>query len=86
LVRSTILLIYLYKYNFNTYAGSLKSAPSYRALILYSLSKESLKVSISFGSPKPFKTKLVPAEASLLAIPRPIPLVDPVIRATLPGS
>src|SRR5258706_14658636 len=40
--------------------------------------------SISLASPKPFNTRLVPAFASSLAIPSPMPLADPVTMATLP--
>ena len=39
--------------------------------------------SISPGSPKPFNTRLAPSLAGSLAIPSPMPLVDPVTMATL---
>ena len=38
------------------------------------------------GSPKPFSTTSAPAAASLPAIPRPMPLVEPVTMADLPDS
>ena len=37
-------------------------------------------------SPKPFNMILAPLAASAFAIPRPIPLVDPVTSADLPAS
>src|SRR6202008_4405571 len=40
--------------------------------------------SISLGSPKPFKTTSAPSLASSFAMPSPMPLVDPVMIATLP--
>ena len=36
------------------------------------------------ASPKPFSTMSAPWPASALAMPRPMPLVDPVTIATLP--
>ena len=42
--------------------------------------------SISAGSPNPFSTTLAPAAASRPAIPRPMPLVEPVTMADLPAS
>src|SRR5262249_7809175 len=41
------------------------------------------RVSISLASPKPFKMTLAPPCASVLAMPRPMPLVDPVTKAVL---
>jgi hypothetical protein len=41
--------------------------------------------SISAARPRPFSTTSAPAAASARAIPRPMPLVDPVISATLPA-
>src|SRR6266851_4106948 len=43
-------------------------------------------VVISCGSPKPLSRTLAPLAASARAIPRPIPLVDPVTMADLPTS
>src|SRR3954449_10302240 len=40
--------------------------------------------SISPASPKPFSTRSAPSFASSVAMPRPMPLVDPVTMATLP--
>jgi len=41
---------------------------------------------ISSGLPKPLRTISEPAAAKALAMPRPIPLVDPVTSDTLPAS
>ena len=38
------------------------------------------------GRPKPFSTILAPSAANASAMPRPMPLVDPVTRAVLPFS
>src|SRR6266849_257571 len=43
-------------------------------------------VVISCGSQKPLSRTLAPLAASARAIPRPIPLVDPVTMADLPTS
>src|SRR6266851_585385 len=43
-------------------------------------------VVISCGSPKPLSRTLAPLAASARAMPRPIPLVDPVTMADLPTS
>src|SRR5436190_16055366 len=41
---------------------------------------------ISAATPRPLSTTADPASASARAMPRPIPLVDPVTRETLPAS
>jgi hypothetical protein len=40
--------------------------------------------SIAAASPKPFSTMFAPAAASSVAMPSPMPLVDPVTSAVLP--
>lgn len=42
--------------------------------------------SISAASPKPFSTMSAPVRASAVAMPRPIPLVEPVTTATFPEN
>src|ERR1700733_9293166 len=54
--------------------------------MLWPLAMSSRMASISFGSPNPLSMTLAPLAASPRAIPRPIPLVEPVTMADFPDN
>ena len=62
----------------------LMSAPLYDAFTPNRCSSETRSVSIAAASPKPFSMIEAPSAASASAMPWPMPLVDPVTRATFP--
>ncbi|EWS64926.1 hypothetical protein Y695_01826 [Hydrogenophaga sp. T4] len=62
-------------------AGSDRSAPLWCTFTPCSCDSSLRSCSMAALSPKPLSTMSHPAEASAVAIPRPIPLVDPVTRA-----
>jgi hypothetical protein len=61
-----------------------RSAPSCATRTPNSASSLERMRSISAASPKPFSTMSAPCRASAVAMPRPIPLVEPVTTATFP--
>jgi hypothetical protein len=63
-------------------AGLLMSAPWYSARTPWAV----IWARGPSWSPKPFITMLAPCLASSMAMPRPMPLVEPVTRAVLPLS
>ena len=64
---------------FDMSASSKRTGTSWRAPITWQ------RFSASIGSAMPFSTIIAPAAASALAMPRPMPLVEPVMTATLPS-
>ncbi|MNV04168.1 hypothetical protein D3C71_944590 [compost metagenome] len=61
-----------------------RSAPSCATCTPNSASRLERMRSMSCASPKPFSTMSAPCRASALAMPRPIPLVEPVTTAIFP--
>jgi len=59
--------------------GGLKAARTPNSFAIFVRS-----CSMAEGSPKPFNITLHPAPANARAMPRPIPLVEPVMIAVLP--
>ena len=59
------------------------SAALWAALILYWDSNSARSLSISALSPNPFSMTFAPTPAKARAMPRPMPLVEPVTSATL---
>jgi hypothetical protein len=67
-------------------SGLDMSAPEYCTATPNSSASSTFVAEISSGLPKPLSTTADPAAASARAMPRPIPLVEPVIRETRPAS
>src|SRR6266851_3675017 len=65
-------------------AGFDISAGEYATLMRYFSARPARSFSISAWSPKPLSRRLQPCSASAVAMPRPMPLVEPVTMADLP--
>ena len=62
------------------------SAAECTARTLKSRTRSTVVLAMSSGLPKPLSTIAAPCAASARAMPRPMPLVEPVTSATLPSS
>src|SRR3954464_8667326 len=64
-------------------AGFVMSAPSYTTCTPFFAARSFRSASICAASPKPFNTILAPSTANRVAMPRPMPDVEPVTSAVL---
>ena len=67
-------------------SGFVMSAGSNSTLTRCSEARRERSRSISAASPKPFRMRFAPSCASRVAMPRPMPEVDPVTSAVLPAK